>query len=73
MRGMPPIVWDHAEDVSVFDNFGNQWLDWSSGVLVTNSGHSSPEICDAIRAQVGAKKNDAGLARLKATLTGRGR
>jgi 4-aminobutyrate aminotransferase-like enzyme len=55
MRGMPPIVWDHAEDVSVFDNFGNQWLDWSSGVLVTNSGHSSPEICDAIRAQVDKK------------------
>ncbi|MDH4478078.1 MAG: aspartate aminotransferase family protein [Verrucomicrobiaceae bacterium] len=55
MRGMPPIVWDHAEDVSVFDNFGNQWLDWSSGVLVTNSGHSSPEICDAIRAQIDKK------------------
>jgi 4-aminobutyrate aminotransferase-like enzyme len=55
MRGMPPIVWDHAEDVSVFDKFGNQWLDWSSGVLVTNSGHSSPEICDAIRAQVDKK------------------
>lgn len=55
MRGMPPIVWHHAEDVSVFDNYGNQWLDWSSGVLVTNSGHSAPEVCDAIRRQVDKK------------------
>ena len=31
------------------------------------------QFANAIRAQVGAKKNDAGLARLKATLTGRGR
>jgi 4-aminobutyrate aminotransferase / (S)-3-amino-2-methylpropionate transaminase / 5-aminovalerate transaminase len=55
MRGMPPIVWDRAEDISVFDKFGNQWLDWSSGVLVTNAGHAAPEICDAIRAQVDKK------------------
>jgi 4-aminobutyrate aminotransferase-like enzyme len=55
MRGMPPIVWDRAEDISVFDKHGNQWLDWSSGVLVTNSGHAAPEICDAIRAQVDKK------------------
>jgi 4-aminobutyrate aminotransferase/(S)-3-amino-2-methylpropionate transaminase len=55
MRGMPPIVWDRAEDISVFDKYGNQWLDWSSGVLVTNSGHAAPEICDAIRAQVDKK------------------
>ena len=55
MRGMPPVVWDRAEDIFVFDKYGNQWLDWSSGVLVTNSGHAAPEICDAIRAQVDKK------------------
>ena len=55
MRGMPPIVWDRAEDISIFDAHGNQWLDWSSGVLVTNAGHAAPEICDAIRAQVDKK------------------
>jgi 4-aminobutyrate aminotransferase/(S)-3-amino-2-methylpropionate transaminase len=55
MRGMPPIVWDKAEGIYVFDAHGNQWLDWSSGVLVTNSGHAAPEICEAIRRQVDKK------------------
>lgn len=44
MRGMPPIVWDKARDNYIFDKHGNQWLDWSSGVLVTNAGHAAPEI-----------------------------
>jgi len=52
MRGQPPIVWDRAEDIYVFDKYGNRWLDWSSGVLVTNVGHSAPEVCEAIRRQV---------------------
>ena len=52
MRGQPPIVWDRAEDIFVFDKYGNRWLDWSSGVLVANAGHGAPEIRDAIIAQV---------------------
>ncbi len=52
MRGMPPVVWDRAEDIFVFDKYGNQWLDWSSGVLVTNAGHAAPEICEAMIAQI---------------------
>ena len=36
MGGQPPIVWDRAEGFSVYDAWGNQWLDFSSGVLVTN-------------------------------------
>src|ERR1041385_4126825 len=52
MRGQPPIVWDRAEDIFVFDKYDNRWLDWSSGVLVTNSGHGAKEIRDAIVAQV---------------------
>ncbi len=52
MRGMPPIVWDRAEDIQVYDKHGNMWLDWSSGVLVTNAGHGPKEIRDAIIAQV---------------------
>jgi 4-aminobutyrate aminotransferase-like enzyme len=52
MRGQPPIVWERAEDISVFDKYGNQWLDWSSGVLVTNAGHGAPEIKRAIIDQV---------------------
>src|SRR5258708_1291518 len=48
MRGQPPLVWDRAEDIYVFDKYGNQWLDWSSGVLVTNCGHGVPEVRQAI-------------------------
>ena len=48
MRGQPPLVWERAEDFSVFDKYGNRWIDWSSGVLVTNCGHGAPEIKKAI-------------------------
>jgi 4-aminobutyrate aminotransferase-like enzyme len=48
MRGQPPLVWDRAEDISVYDKYGNRWLDWSSGVLVANAGHGAPEIRQAI-------------------------
>tara|TARA_Y100000588_G_scaffold282656_1_gene299870 strand:+ start:4229 stop:5599 length:1371 start_codon:yes stop_codon:yes gene_type:complete len=48
MRGQPPVVWDRAEDVSVFDKYGNMWLDWSSGVLVSNAGHGMPEVRQAV-------------------------
>ena len=52
MRGQPPVVWDRAEDIQVFDRWGNMWLDWSSGVLVTNAGHGAKEIRQAILDQV---------------------
>ena len=52
MRGQPPLVWDRAEDFSIFDKYGNRWIDWSSGVLVTNAGHGAPEIRQAILNQV---------------------
>jgi 4-aminobutyrate aminotransferase-like enzyme len=52
MRGQPPLVWDRAEDIYVYDKYGNQWLDWSSGVLVANSGHGATEVRRAIIDQV---------------------
>jgi len=52
MRGQPPLVWDRAEDIFVYDKHGNRWLDWSSGVLVTNAGHCAPEVRQAILDQV---------------------
>jgi len=52
MRGQPPLVWHRAEGVSVYDAYGNQWLDWSSGVLVTNGGHAAPEVREAILREV---------------------
>ena len=52
MGGQPPVIWDRAEGIQVFDRWGNMWLDWSSGVLVTNTGHAHPKICQAILDQV---------------------
>jgi 4-aminobutyrate aminotransferase-like enzyme len=46
------LVWDRAEDIFVYDKYGNRWLDWSSGVLVANAGHGAPEIRQAILDQV---------------------
>ena len=48
MQGLPPIVWDRALDFQVFDKYGNSWIDFSSGVLVTSAGHSHPKIVEAI-------------------------
>ena len=51
MQGQPPIRWDRAEGFQVYDGYGNCWIDWSSGVLVTNAGHGRPEIIEAITEQ----------------------
>src|SRR3974377_2399124 len=51
MQGQPPVLWDRAEGFQVYDRFGNRWIDWSSGVLVTNAGHGRREVIDAITAQ----------------------
>jgi len=55
MLGQPPIIWDKAEGFQVFDRWGNIWLDWSSGVLITNVGHAHPAICQALIEQVKQK------------------
>lgn len=48
MGGMPPIVWKNGASFLVRDHWGNQWIDWSSGVLVTNAGHGRKEIIKAV-------------------------
>ncbi len=48
MEGQPPIVWDRAEGAAVYDAYGNRWIDFSSGVLITNAGHGRKEMIDAI-------------------------
>ena len=52
MQGQPPVMWDQAEGFLVRDRWGNQWIDWSSGVLITNAGHNAPRVNEAIRKQV---------------------
>src|SRR5438552_6745227 len=55
MHGQPPVVWSHAEGFQVYDGYGNKWIDWSSGVLITNAGHGRREIIEAITKQAQSK------------------
>ena len=47
-----PLTWRKAEDFSVFDDRGNKYIDMTSGIFVTNSGHANPEVGQAIRRQL---------------------
>ena len=49
MMGQPPIVWEGAEGFQDWDRWGNRWIDWSSGVLITNVGHGRKEIRQALK------------------------
>ncbi len=49
MAGQPPIVWHTADNFTVSDKWGNRWIDWSSGVLITNAGHGRKEIAAAVK------------------------
>jgi 4-aminobutyrate aminotransferase-like enzyme len=49
MGGQPPVIWHHGKDFVVHDAYGNRWLDFSSGVLVTSCGHGRKEIVQAIQ------------------------
>ena len=44
-----PIVWDTAEGCIVTDVDGNRFIDWTSGVLVTNVGHCHPHLVKAMQ------------------------
>ena len=43
-----PVVWDSGKGVVVTDADGNRFIDWTSGVLVTNIGHSHPKLVAAV-------------------------
>jgi 4-aminobutyrate aminotransferase-like enzyme len=49
MQGQPPVVIDRTEGCHVHDRWGNMWLDWSSGVLISNTGNSNRKIVAALR------------------------
>jgi 4-aminobutyrate aminotransferase-like enzyme len=53
MGGQPPVMWHHGRNFVVCDPYGNQWLDFSSGVLVTASGHGRRPIIQAIQETAG--------------------
>lgn len=50
MHGQLPLVWDRAEDYSVFDIAGNRWIDFTSTIFVANVGHSNAHVTAAMKA-----------------------
>jgi len=51
MGDQMPVVWDHARGCVIADVDGNEYLDWCSGVLVTNVGHCHPYYVEQVKAQ----------------------
>lgn len=49
MQGQPPVIIHKTKGWHVYDRWGNMWLDWSSGVLISNLGNSNPVIIEALR------------------------
>ncbi|MCB0021237.1 MAG: aminotransferase class III-fold pyridoxal phosphate-dependent enzyme, partial [Anaerolineales bacterium] len=44
---------ERAEGVYLYDGDGNRWLDFTSGIGVTNTGHCHPKVVAAIQEQAG--------------------
>ena len=44
-----PVVWDRAENHQIFDEWGNTWIDFTSSIFVTNSGHGNEETISRIK------------------------
>ncbi len=52
-----PFVIDHGKGARLWDVDGNEYIDWTSGVLVTNVGHCHPHHVEAIQKQVARLMN----------------
>ena len=44
MHGQVPIVWSKAKNHSIFDIAGNKFIDFTSTIFVSNTGHSNSRI-----------------------------
>jgi 4-aminobutyrate aminotransferase-like enzyme len=52
MGGQPPIIWHEGEGFLLRDPYGNQWIDFSAGVLVASMGYGHPRVIEAMRKQL---------------------
>jgi 4-aminobutyrate aminotransferase-like enzyme len=53
-----PVVWQSGKGCIVTDVDGNTYIDWTSGVLVTNVGHCHPVLVEATRKAAGELLNN---------------
>ena len=50
-----PVVWDRADGFQVLDPYGNCWIDFTSGIVVANTGHGHPHVREALRRHITEK------------------
>ena len=55
MHGQIPIAWSKAKNYSVYDIAGNKFIDFTSTIFVSNTGHSNDRIKKYIKDSL---KND---------------
>ena len=48
-----PLLAERGEGAYLYTSDGRQWLDFTCGIGVTNTGHSHPAVVAAIQAQAG--------------------
>ena len=53
-----PVVWESGQGCVVTDVDGNRFIDWTSGVLVTNVGHCHPRLVQAAQEALGKLINN---------------
>lgn len=46
-----PVIWETARGHQIFDKWGNAWIDFTSTIFVTNTGHGHPHLVAAIKDQ----------------------
>jgi 4-aminobutyrate aminotransferase-like enzyme len=49
MQGQIPIIWNKAEDFSIYDKQGNKWIDFTSTIFVANVGHGNQRVRNAVK------------------------
>jgi 4-aminobutyrate aminotransferase/(S)-3-amino-2-methylpropionate transaminase len=52
MGGQPPVIWHEGDGFHIRDPYGNQWLDFSAGVLVASMGYGHPRVVEAMKRQL---------------------
>jgi 4-aminobutyrate aminotransferase len=53
LKTATPVLVDHALGSYVYDADGRRWLDFTTGIGVTSTGHCHPDVVRAAREQVG--------------------
>ncbi|GAM72498.1 gamma-aminobutyrate [Vibrio sp. JCM 19236] len=52
MGNLSPLYVEKAENAHVWDIEGRRYIDFASGIAVTNTGHSHPRIIEAVKSQL---------------------